>query len=87
MTLDLHCCEEHRGFLDRESFIDDKIKALFEDAAKRKRPIGFKCEFQNAFIDYVDVRSREYQAFLASPKGQMVLNMTAKRKDRSLVGL
>lgn len=79
MTTNLHCCALHRGFVDRESFVDGALKSLFEDAAKRKRPLDFRCEFDKAFIDYLDVRSDEYRQFLASPKGKALVQATAQR--------
>ena len=79
MMTSLHCCAEHRGFLDREEFMTDNVKAAFEAAAKRKRPIDYKCEFDNAFIEYVGIHSRDYADFLASPKGKAVVSLASRR--------
>ena len=66
MTTTLHYCEEHVGTLKVEEFLTDKVKANFEAIAKQKRPIDFKCDFDNAFIHYVSVFTPEYQAYLAA---------------------
>lgn len=73
MITDLHCCEGHRGFVDRETFFSDHIKTVFEGAARKKRPVDFVCEFDNAMITYLDVREDEYKAFLMSPRGKALL--------------
>lgn len=73
MITDLHCCEAHRGFVDREAFFSDAIKATFEGAARKKRPVDFVCEFDNSMITYLDVREDEYKGFLMSPRGKAVL--------------
>lgn len=85
MMTSLHCCAEHRGFIDRESFMTGTMKALFEDAGRKMRPLDFRCEFDNAFIEYVDVRSDEYRAFLASPRGRAVLVTALQQRRGSLI--
>lgn len=85
MITDLHCCADHRGFIDREAFMTDTVKRLFEQAAKVKRPIDFECEFDKGMITYLDVREDEYKAFLISPRGVAVLKhaiAAAKSVDR-----
>jgi hypothetical protein len=65
MTTPLHYCDAHVGTLTIDAFLTDKIKADFETAAKRARPIDFKCDFDNAFIHYVNIFTPEYMAYVA----------------------
>lgn len=72
MTTNLHYCDAHAGELKIEQFLTDRIKADFEATARKKRPIDFKCDFDNAFIHYVQIFSPEYMTYIvASAKGAL----------------
>lgn len=71
-TLDLHVCEDHRnqGAFKLDDLLDAKLKHVLEDAAKALRPIDFRCDFDAAFIDYIDVFSPLYARYAAAWEGK-----------------
>lgn len=64
MMTTLHYCEFHKGELKLGDILIGKVKADFEASARRGRPVGFKCDFDNAFIEYVLVTTPEYREFM-----------------------
>lgn len=66
MFTTLHYCELHKGELKTEDLLTAKVKRDFEEAARRKRPLGFKCDFDGAFIEFVLTSTPEYRRFEAA---------------------
>jgi hypothetical protein len=75
MFTTLHYCELHKGEVKAEDLLQPGIIASFEQAAKLKRPIDFKCDFDiydpatgkgGAFIEYVLITTPEYRRFEAA---------------------
>lgn len=65
MMTPLHYCELHQGALKLDEILTDKVKADFEDQARKARPLDFKCDFDSAFVHYVSIFSSEYKTWLA----------------------
>lgn len=65
-TLLLHSCHEHKGAFKLDDLLRDNVKATIEGFARKTRPIDFKCDFDSAFLQYVDVFGPEYKKFLAA---------------------
>lgn len=73
MFTTLHYCELHKGELTLDQLLQPKVKRDFEEAARKKRPLDFKCNFDpydpaqgadgGAFIEYVLTTTPEYRAF------------------------
>jgi len=72
MFTTLHYCELHKGELKVTDLLQARIIRDFEEAAKIKRPHGFKCDFDpydpatgkgGAFIEYVLTTTPEYRRF------------------------
>lgn len=73
MFTSLHYCELHKGELKLGDLLQPKVIRDFEEAARRKRPDGFKCDFDpyapaqgadgGAFVEYVLTSTPEYRAF------------------------
>lgn len=72
MFTSLHYCELHKGALKLSDLLQTKVIRDFEEAARRKRPHGFRCDFEpyepdagrgGAFIEYVLTTTPEYRAF------------------------
>lgn len=75
MFTTLHYCEIHKGELKLEDLLQPKVIADFEEAARRKRPHGFKCDFEpydgstgkgGTFVEWVLMTTPEYRDFLAA---------------------
>ncbi|HEV2673386.1 MAG TPA: hypothetical protein VGV37_02525 [Aliidongia sp.] len=64
MMTTLHYCDLHWPEFKLEDLLTPDIKVRFEQAARRARPIGFKCEFERAQVERVLVTTPEYRAFL-----------------------
>jgi hypothetical protein len=64
ITLALHSCATHRGTFRLDDLLVPAIKVQVEQFAKRKRPIDWKPDFDAAFLQYVDIFSKEYSQFL-----------------------
>lgn len=64
MMTTLHYCRTHIGEFKIDDFLTDAIKATFEKAARVQRPIDFKCDFDAAFVHYVDIFTPEYMKWL-----------------------
>ena len=65
MMTTLHYCELHKGELKVADLVSPKIKAEMESVARRSRPLGFKPDFEAAFIEWVLMTTPEYRQFLA----------------------
>lgn len=72
MFTTLHYCELHKGELKLSDLLQAKVIRDFEEAARRKRPEGFKCDFDpytpdlgkgGTFIEYVLTTTPEYRQF------------------------
>ena len=63
---DLHACDLHtsRVGVDPKDILTPRCKADFEAAAKRIRPAGFKCDFEQAFLEWILTTTPEYRHFL-----------------------
>lgn len=64
---DLHCCDHHIGKIGvtAEDLLRDRnMKRDFEAAAKKSRPLDFKCDFERAFLEPVLTTTPEYRQFL-----------------------
>jgi hypothetical protein len=61
----LHYCELHKGEPKVDDLLRPAIKFGLEDLARKTRPIGFRCDFEKAFIEMVLVTTPEYRAWLA----------------------
>lgn len=66
MFTTLHFCELHKGLVAVSDLLQPNVKRDMERAAKLKRPLGFKPDFEKAFIEYVLVTTPEYRKFLAA---------------------
>ena len=70
MFTDLHYCEMHRIDIDAAKLAQDllspQVKRDFERAAMLKWPLGYKCDFDRAYVEWVLVTTPEYRAFLAA---------------------
>lgn len=66
MFTTLHYCELHTGDVAIGEVLTEKVKRDFEFAAKRKRGLDFKCDFDKAEIELVLTTTPEYRRFLAS---------------------
>lgn len=80
ITLTLHSCEAHKGVFKCDDLLTPALKAQVEDFAKKKRPIDWKPDFDAAFVQYVDVFSKEYRQFL------MATEMFAQREAEQMWG-
>jgi hypothetical protein len=60
----LHYCEVHKGELKVSDLLSQKLKRELEADARVDRPLGFKCDFELAGIDYVLTTTPEYRRFL-----------------------
>jgi hypothetical protein len=60
----LHYCELHKGELKAEHLLTARLKRELEADARAERPLGFKCDFEKAGIDYVLCTTPEYREFL-----------------------
>ena len=60
----LHYCELHKGEFNLDGYWTGAIKARLERVAKRKRPLGFRPDFEAARCEQVLVTTPEYRAFL-----------------------
>ncbi len=65
MMTTMHYCEEHRGEVKVADLLNGKIKRDFERLARRTRPLGFRCDFEAAFIEHVLVTTPEYRKFMS----------------------
>lgn len=72
LTLTLHACEDHKraGCFPLDTLLTDHLKAQMENFAKKARPIDFKCDFDAAFVQFVDIFSPEYKKFIAAMESQ-----------------
>lgn len=61
----LHYCEVHKGELKAEDLLTSQLKRELEADARVERPLGFKCDFEKAGIDFVLCTTPEYRSFLA----------------------
>lgn len=90
MFTSLHYCEVHKGEVKIGDLLSPKVKADFEEAAKRKRPIGFKCDFEAATIEYVLITTPEYRRFQAALGVTHIRELAndpeAQRKLRAYLG-
>lgn len=75
MMTTLHYCELHKGELKLEDLLNEKVKVGFEETAKRKRPIGFKCDFDTAFIEWVLMTTPEYREWMLRLGGRKILEL------------
>ena len=66
MFTTLHFCELHTNDVTIDSFLTAKLKSEFETAAKRKRALDFKCDFEKAELEWVLTTTPEYRKFMAS---------------------
>lgn len=66
MFTSMHFCEIHKGDVNVEDLLSARVRRDFEMAARKKRPLGFKCDFEKASIEYVLVTTPEYRQFLQS---------------------
>lgn len=64
MFTTMHFCEMHAGKMKLEDLLVPKVQADFEAAAKLKRPLNFKPDFEAAFIEWVLVTTPEYRTFM-----------------------
>lgn len=96
MFTDLHYCEIHRARLDDkklvQALLSPKVKADFERAAKLKWPMGYVCDFERAYIEWVLVTTPEYRAFLAALGyhgilGAAKLNTEEQQHARAALGV
>ncbi|HWK44918.1 MAG TPA: hypothetical protein VNT30_09365 [Stellaceae bacterium] len=79
MMTTLHYCQPHVGELKAEDILTAKVKADFEDMARAKRPLGFKCDFEAAFVEYLLVTTPEYRDFLDRlDVGRLLRRLTAE---------
>lgn len=62
----LHYCELHKGELKVADLLTAGLKRELEADARVERPLGFKCDFEKAGIDFVLCTTPEYRAFLAA---------------------
>lgn len=60
----LHYCELHKGELKVEDLLTAKLKRALEADARAERPLGFRCDFDSAVIDFVLTTTPEYRHFL-----------------------
>lgn len=60
----LHYCEMHKGEIKVEELLTPRLKRELEADARVERPLGFKCDFEKAGIDYVLCTTPEYREFL-----------------------
>jgi hypothetical protein len=60
---DHHYCAKHVGELRLDDLLTDRLKAMIEQQAKRKRPIDFKCNFDAAHLVYVSIFTPAYKYF------------------------
>ena len=77
MMTTLHYCELHKGEVLIGDIMNAQQRQRFETFAKRHRPIGFKCDFDAAFIEYVLVTTPEYRQFLADIDIQKLVRFEA----------
>jgi hypothetical protein len=63
MFTTLHYCELHKGELKAEHLLSARVVRDFEECARLKRPHGFKCDFDKAFIEFVLTGTPEYRRF------------------------
>jgi len=62
----LHYCVVHwETHMKLDDLLTDKVKARFEDQARRVRPHDFVCDFDAALVQPIDVHSPEYGAYMA----------------------
>ena len=70
-----HYCEVHKDEAALDRFLTPRVKRDFEEIARRKRPLGFKCDFDphdpktgegGASVEYVLVTTPEYRKFMAA---------------------
>ena len=66
----VHFCEAHRITMDQQKLLDailtTEVKVHFEKAAKMKRALDFKPDFENARLDWELVTTPEYRRYLAA---------------------
>lgn len=67
MFTTLHYCDRHWDAkpVKLEDLLGPKQKAEFESIARMKRPHGYKCDFEGAFIERILTTTPEYQAYMA----------------------
>lgn len=63
---DIHTCDQHIGRLGIKppDLLNGKMKSEFEAAAKKIRPLGFKCDFEHAYFEPVLTTTPEYRQFM-----------------------
>ena len=79
MMTTLHYCEPHRGEIDPDDLLTGKVKAEFEALARKQRPLGFQCDFEYSFVEYVLVTTPEYREWLT----RLDLRTWCARNERS----
>jgi hypothetical protein len=62
----LHYCELHKHEVKLEDLLNAKMRADIERTAKVKRPLGYRCDFESAFVELVLITTPEYRAFMQS---------------------
>lgn len=70
MFTPLHYCDRHWEAkpVKIEDLLRDKQKAEFEAIARAKRPDGYKCDFDAAFIERILTTTPEYQGYMQTLK-------------------
>jgi hypothetical protein len=66
MFTTLHFCELHTGTIGLGDLLTAKIKREFEAAARKKRALDFKCDFEKAELEWVLTTTPEYRRFMAA---------------------
>lgn len=63
---DLNACERHIGNIAvaPADILTPRLKRDFEDAARKIRPLGFKPDFERAYLEWVLTTTPEYRQFL-----------------------
>lgn len=66
MRTDVHTCDRHKDeFADAADHLTPEVKRHFEMIARQSRPLGYRCDFDHAWIDFELVTTPEYRRFLA----------------------
>lgn len=91
MFTTLHYCELHAGEVKLEDLLQPKIKLDFEAAARMKRPLDFKCDFEGSIVEYVLVSTPEYRRFMAAMgyhgmMGAAKLDLKTQEQVRKAIG-
>jgi hypothetical protein len=76
MFTPFHFCEIHKSEVSADMLLTPKVIAVFEECAKKRRPLDFACDFEpgeargfeakGAAIEWVLTTTPEYREFLSA---------------------